>query len=342
MLPSSPSDSSGVVAPLGNELSMRGAEPIHEAVPARFPWERKTVPLKACIGDWPALTMPLDLMVCDTDFTCLPAEIEVDSLPPLVKGCRGYLIRSCPAGDERWRLRRKAGHLFYAPRRYQRHWVALDGSFDAYLAKLSGKTRSTLKRKRRKFEADAGGHGFQVYRTPEEMAEFHRLARPISAESYQERLLGQGLPMSAGFQESMRERAAGDQVRGYLLFHQGKAVAYTYAPVEDGAVIYDHTGFDAFYRALSPGTVLQLLVLESLFAEGRFRLFDFTEGEGDHKALFGTHQQACMDLYILPYGIGAFGAVIVQTAIERSSEIAAQGLEQIGVKRRLKNWLRGG
>lgn len=304
-------------------------------------WERKTVPLKACIGDWPALTMPLDLMICDTDFTSLPAEIKVDSLPPLVKGSQGYLIRSCPAGQESWRLRRKTGHLFYAPRRYQRHWAALDGNFDAYLAKLSGKTRSTLKRKRRKFETDAGGHDFRVYRTPEEMTEFHRLARPISAGSYQERLLGQGLPTSDDFQEAMRKLAAGDQVRGYLLFHREKAVAYTYAPVEDGAVIYDHTGFDAAYRALSPGTVLQLLVLESLFAEGRFRLFDFTEGEGAHKALFGTHSHACMDLYILPYGFGAFGSVIAQTAIERSSEIIAQGLEQIGAKRRLKSLLRG-
>ena len=304
-------------------------------------WDQRTVPLKACIGDWPALTFPLDLMVCDTDFTRLPAEIDINSLPPLAKECQGYLIRSCPAGEGSWRLRRQAGHLLYAPRRYSRRWVALDSDFDGYMAGLSGKTRSTLRRKLRKFETDAGGRDFRIYRTPPELDDFHELARSISAKSYQEKLLNTGLPTTAPFLETMRDLAARDQARGYLLFHQGQPVAYTYAPVEDGAVIYEFTGFDPAYKALSPGTVLQLLVLESLFAEGRFRLFDFTEGDGAHKALFGTHQQPCMDLYILHYGLGAFGSVIAQTALERSTEILAQGLEHIGAKRRIKSWLRG-
>jgi hypothetical protein len=305
-------------------------------------WQQKTVALKACIGDWEAVIMPLDLMVCEGDFTRPPAEIDIAGLPPPAKGCQGYLIRSCPVGGQRWRLRRWAGHLLYAPRRYQRRWVALDGDFAGYMAALSAKTRATLRRKLRKFEADAGARDFRVYRTPDEMTAFHALARAISARSYQERLLDSGLPATPGFLEEMRDLAARDQVRGYLLFHRETPVAYTYAPVHDGAVIYDHTGFDPACKSLSPGTVLQLLVLESLFAEGRFRLFDFTEGEGDHKALFGTHSRACMDLYILRYGLGAFGPVLVQTAIERSSELLARGLEQLGVKRQLKRWMRGG
>ncbi|MGI9499884.1 MAG: GNAT family N-acetyltransferase [Geminicoccaceae bacterium] len=309
---------------------------------APIAWQREKVSLKACAGDLPLITLPLDLMVCTTHFSALPTKVCLRDLPPLDADCHGYLIWSFPADGTRLsRLWREQGRLFYAPRRYDRYWVALEGTFESYLKGLSAKTRSTLKRKRRKFEADAGGLDFRVYRTVEELTDFHGLARKISARSYQERLMDAGLPEKPAFLQDMQELAVADQVRGYLLFHQGEPVAYTYSPVEDGIVMYDHTGFDPTHRQLSPGTVLQFLILESLFAEGRFRLFDFTEGTGAHKALFGTHQQACMDLYILRYGFSAFGSVITQTLIERSTEILAKGLDHIGAKRRLKSLMRG-
>lgn len=303
-------------------------------------WRRRTVPLKVCIGDLTVWSPPLDLLLAETAFANLPETIDLASLPPLDPELEGYLIRSCPADGESWRIRRMAEHLLYAPRRYQRHWTALEGSFDDYLAKLSGKTRTTLRRKVKKFDQAAGGRDVRVYKTPAEMDIFHKLARDISEKSYQERLMAAGLPTDQGFLQEMQVRAADDRVRGYLLFHQGVPVAYTYGPVDDGVVIYDHTGFDPAYRALSPGTVLQFLTLESLFAEGRFRRFDFTEGEGAHKALFGTHSQDCMDLYILRKRPRVFGAVMVQTVIERGTEMLAAGLEQVGVKRYLKRVLR--
>jgi hypothetical protein len=48
-----------------------------------------------------------------------------------------------------------------------------------------------------------------------------------------------------------------------------------------------------------------------------------------------------MDLYILRHGFATFGSVVTQALIERSAEIAAIGLEQLGIKRRLKGLLRG-
>ena len=39
--------------------------------------------------------------------------------------------------------------------------------------------------------------------------------------------------------------------------------------------------------------------LRLLFAEQRFRYFDFTEGDGAHKALFGTHSVACCSFLLL-------------------------------------------
>ena len=39
--------------------------------------------------------------------------------------------------------------------------------------------------------------------------------------------------------------------------------------------------------------------LERLFAEERYRWFDFTEGDGAHKAMFGTHSASCASVMLL-------------------------------------------
>ena len=64
----------------------------------------------------------------------------------------------------------------------------------------------------------------------------------------------------------------------------------TLIPVESGS---------AAHAALSPGTVLQMEALRMLFGEERFRYFDFTEGDGTHKALFGTDSMACCSFVLL-------------------------------------------
>lgn len=64
-------------------------------------------------------------------------------------------------------------------------------------------------------------------------------------------------------------------------------------------MLYAHLGYDPEFARLSPGTVLQLQALERLFAEERFAYFDFTEGEGAHKAMFGTDHADCASFLLL-------------------------------------------
>jgi hypothetical protein len=63
---------------------------------------------------------------------------------------------------------------------------------------------------------------------------------------------------------------------------------HLYRPARDGKLLYDHLGYDPEYTALFPGTALQLLVLEALFAARSFKIFDFTEGKSQLKELFST------------------------------------------------------
>ena len=191
-------------------------------------------------------------------------------------------------------------HIAGAREDFRRHYILMDGSFEDYLARFSGKTRSTLRRKAKKLaKANGGSLDVRAYASAEEVARFLDLALPLSEKTYQTRLLESGLPDSEDARTAMLEAAAEGQMRCFLLFLHGEPVAYLSLPVDGRTLVYAHLGYDPARATLSPGTVLQMEALRMLFAEQRFRFFDFTEGEGAHKALFGTHSIACCSFVLL-------------------------------------------
>jgi CelD/BcsL family acetyltransferase involved in cellulose biosynthesis len=186
---------------------------------------------------------------------------------------------------------------------YRRHYIDMSLGFDGYLQRFSGKTRSTLRRKAKKLGEEAGGYSISEHRTPLEIEAFLDLALPLSARTYQARLLDAGLPESPAARRAMLEAAEADRMRCFLLHARGEAIAYLSLPVvgtdQGGTLVYAHLGYDPAWSRLSPGTVLQMDALERLFAERRYRWFDFTEGEGAHKELFGTNNVQCTSLMLL-------------------------------------------
>jgi CelD/BcsL family acetyltransferase involved in cellulose biosynthesis len=112
-------------------------------------------------------------------------------------------------------------------------------------------------------------------------------------------LLDAGLPSGPEAIAEMREKARRDQLRAWLLFVDGRPISYLYAPAEGDTLIYAHLGYDPNHAEYSPGTVLQLEAMRELMGEGRFRLFDFTEGEGQHKRQFATGGIDCVDLLLV-------------------------------------------
>lgn len=219
---------------------------------------------------------------------------------PSLTSVEGLRVLSAPlAAEERLRSA-MPGFLIGARDAYARRYIDMAGTYEEYLGRFSAKTRSTLRRKRRKFEQASGGAlELRSYRTPEEVERFVQFALPLSRRTYQARLLDAGLPESEAAQKEMRQLAAEDRLRAFLLFLDGEPVAYLYLPVSGETLVYAHLGYDPAHARLSPGTVLQMAALEALFAEQRFRYFDFTEGDGEHKALFGTDSVECASFLML-------------------------------------------
>jgi CelD/BcsL family acetyltransferase involved in cellulose biosynthesis len=192
-----------------------------------------------------------------------------------------------------------AGFIVGGRQDYRRHYITMDQSFEAYMGRFSGKTRSTLRRKARKLAEEAGGYTVTEHRTPAEIEAFLAAALPLSARTYQSRLLDAGLPGDAPSRRAMLEAAEAGLMRAFLLDAGGAPVAYLSLPVAGETLVYAHLGYDPEWARLSVGTVLQMDALERLFGEGRFRWFDFTEGDGAHKEMFGTHWAACSSLVLL-------------------------------------------
>jgi hypothetical protein len=308
-------------------------------------WQRRSVPLSFDAGDRRLLTVTLDLMVRQVwlNNQDSPADLPAPPGADVPKDCAGLLVRAMPLARHQPRLRTADGYFCYVRKQYQRYFVDLTIGFERYEAKFSGKTRSTLRRKAKKLaELNGGKMEWRKFAAEGELDEFFTLAYPISARTYQQRMFGAGLPDTDDFRDRARRLARDDLLRAYLLFHAGQPAAYLYCPVREDALIYEYLGYLPECAEHSVGTVLQWLALQDLFAGGRFRYFDFTEGESEHKRLFSTGSVLCGDVYFLRRRLGIGLLLSGQILMDKLSAVAGRVLERLGLKAQLRRYLRFG
>lgn len=259
--------------------------------------------IKFVVGSRVLLSVPKDLTTLSFSLADVVGGKPL-TLPELTSSQDGFRILSAPAGTLGTLGTQYPDFVIGGIQHYQRHYIDMAGSFEEYLARFSSKTRSTLRRKHRKLIKDIGGEvEFREYRTPDEMDEFRDLALPLSRRTYQAKSLDAGLPESGEAHDERRRLASENRVRAYLLCADGQPISYLYLPVIEDTIVYAFLGYDPGHAKFSPGTVLQLEALERLFAEGRYRYFDFTEGEGAHKAMFGTDAVDACSFFMMKKGI---------------------------------------
>jgi len=254
-------------------------------------------------------------------------------LPRLDDGADGLLVTSLPEDRVAAIVAQAGGLTAFVRQRYTRYFADLSGGFDRYLAAMSSSTRSGLKRKAKKLAAMGGGTlDVRTYRTPDELAEFHPIARTVSARTYQEALLGAGLPNTPAFVRTMLAAAAADRVRAWLLFVNERPAAYLYCGAEGDTLRYDYLGHDPDVAHLSVGSVLQLEAMRTLFAEARFARFDFTEGEGQHKRQFANGGVSCADLLLLRPTLANRTAIAALASFDRAMAAAKHATKRLGAE----------
>lgn len=303
-------------------------------------WQYRPVGLKFRLSDKTLFAVSLGLQVADAAL----GQPVANPAPPgdgLETRSQGFLIRALPLALALPVLIRTGRFYRYAPFQYRRYFIDLRLSFAEYQRQFPAKSRATILRKCNKYAEYCGGAlAWKVYREPDQMADFFELARAISAKTCQDRLRDAGLPQTPAFCAGMDRLARAGLLRAFILFHGGRPVSYLYCPIQDGVLLYRYMGCDPAYLKWSVGTVLQWLALEHLFGEtragARLRLFDFTEGESEHKRLFATHSVRCANIFFLRAGLRNWLLLHAHRNIERLSRWSG------AVQSQIRRWIRLG
>jgi CelD/BcsL family acetyltransferase involved in cellulose biosynthesis len=206
---------------------------------------------------------------------------------------------------------------------------------------LSSKTRSTLKRKVRKFAELSKDHiDFRVYSSSSRMRQYHKLARSIACRTYQEKLFQGALPETEEFCSEMQRLASEDRVRGFLLFLEERPVAYLYIPLVKGVGEYAFLGYDPDLAEHSPGTVLLYLAIQHLFGERKLKYFNFGYGANQTKEVFSSDHFLRADVYLFRKSFRNWIALYGHTWMNGLSEFSGRVLDRLGLRRVVKRWLR--
>lgn len=165
---------------------------------------------------------------------------------------------------------------------------------EAYWAKFSSKTRSTLRRKVKK----AGNLRLERITAPEQVADFLQHAHAISRHTWQASMLGLRIRNDARELEVFTEMASLGRLRCYLLFQNETPVSFVVGNQFNGLYNYEEPGYDQNYADISPGQIILCQMIEDFYAWNRPEWFDFGGGDAPYKQLFATHQSQSGSLWI--------------------------------------------
>lgn len=253
----------------------------------------------------------------------------------------GFYFASIPISDPFPKISSDGKLIRYLVKMHKQSYIDLRQDFDNYMSGFSSKTRSTLKRKVRKFEKVSGGEiHWKVYKTQKEIKEFYPMARNVSKETYQEKELGMGLPSDDKYYQEMLEEAEKGNIRGYLLFLDDKPVSYLYCPSHGRTIDYEFLGYLPEVAKYSAGTVLQMLALEQIFKEEDADIFDFKEGDTPHKNLFSSGALECANIMFLNNSMANRFWIRVHLYNSSFQAWMISTLDKIGLKEKIRKILR--
>ncbi|WP_437313459.1 GNAT family N-acetyltransferase [Sorangium sp. So ce385] len=222
-----------------------------------------------------------------------------------------------------------------------RRLVDLPGSFEAYLAKFSGRTRRTLRYKVKRLRG-AMTHGLRLQRVTrkEELPRFLEQAGIVAARSWQGRCLGQSVDEEAALRklEAFAERG---WLRGYLLLDGDAPVAFVIGLLDEGTYYYERVGYDPAWAAYQPGTVLLLMILEDLCADGVPRTLDFGYGDSEYKRLFSTRSYDELTVRLVRKSASMVVPYVTHAACWSGAALIRKGLDRFALREKVRRLLRG-
>ncbi|MEO2031256.1 MAG: GNAT family N-acetyltransferase [Planctomycetaceae bacterium] len=260
-------------------------------------------------------------------------------------GWAGLMIEALALDSPLWALiestlgGQSVGLNLVRPQNLQPRWrLKLPNTVEEYwTVQFKGKTRNTLRRKRKKL----GNYRVDVITEPAEVDEFLVSASAVSEHTWQSRELGLRVKNNQRERQLFRALAARGEFRGHLMRLDDRPVAFFINTSHDGCLHCEETGFLPEFLHLSPGTVLVSELVDDVIGCGQYHTLDFGLGHADYKQLFSNEQTESSNIWLLrnsPVNVFAAGMISAQESIRGS---AKQALLRSGVLRHLKKLKRG-
>jgi CelD/BcsL family acetyltransferase involved in cellulose biosynthesis len=265
-----------------------------------------------------------------------PQAASAEELAELLRGLRaeigrkGVVFLQGVREDEALRaaidsreIRRSYFVLQHGPA-YQRCRIALDGSFDGYLATLNARARSDLRRIMRKFTGQFGKDmEVQVVRAERDLEIVLPELERLSAKTYQAKHLGLGISPGSLIEQQLRLGAQQGAARLDLLRVGGQLISFSIAYVHSTTLYAIHRGYDAEWSEWAPGIAHHGFLVEDVCrSQPRVRTFDMMYGESLYKTkLCNTfHREA--HFYLFPRTARGFATWLALRTVNQASRAA--------------------
>lgn len=211
-----------------------------------------------------------------------------------------------------------------------RHWRArLTGSYEDYLARRSGKTRSNLRRYGRKFEeAFPDAIEFRTFRDPGELDRLLADTGTVYAATYQH-ALGVGFSDSGIEREVTTLALARGWFRGFVLYVDGTPCAFWHGIRYGRVFSTGPTGYDPAFGSHRVGTYVLGRMVEELSREEGLEWIDFGFGDAEYKQHFGDESWEEEDVLVWAVRPRAIGVNLTRTAL-LAADRAARSLLRRG------------
>ena len=224
---------------------------------------------------------------CHTEWltTHRPASPENAVLPPFpspIQDGSGQHIRHFSESDQAFVIAEGIAAL---------HRVHLPDSMETLLASMDKGRRTTVNRKiNRRFLKMVKDFRLERITGSSQIENFFDIMEKIDVNSWQGKTFGLPNRKTESQIEYWKKIADTGFVRSYILWVEGKPIAYFHILQYDG-ICYGHTtAYDPSYAELAPGIVCFYYFLDDLMTHDPMKIYDCSFGTHVYKRLFGNEE----------------------------------------------------
>lgn len=227
---------------------------------------------------------------------------------------------------------------------YRRRLCDIRAGFDAYLGSLSAKSRQSMNRSMRRFEAHFEGRfSFKASSSPPEVTEFLDAIEAVSKRTYQGRMLGLAITREGHIGNRAIEGARRGYTRCYLLTVNEEPIAWRIGFQSGDVFCSHHIGYDPDFEDWHPGVLMHLYSIRHMTeALEDVSVLDLLYGDNDFKRRASNRSRLESNYYLFPRTLRGAATFLALKCCNQLSEKVGRMLERHGLKARLKGWLRRG